>query len=185
MTICTLIHDLGTFEGFNFSTDSAIEESLDGNVVVAWDHDQQGEAEFWPSGDHSGVSLVFAGRSAITAAELAALDRLLAELGDDSLESFARIAHVLGRGGLPLLDLSSSEIDDSGAHVFVGHNFLDVRRTAAYELFELYYPELYRAWESTSCDGLRFDPDAFLESPAWCLDEFQTAESVVLVITPG
>jgi hypothetical protein len=185
MTIRTLTHDLGTYEGFNFQAASAIEHSLDGNDVLAWDHDRQGEAEFWPAGDHSGGALVFAGRSAITATDLTALDRLLSELGNDSLESYARIAHALGRGGQPLPDLSASEIEELGVHVFVGQNFLDVRRTAAYELFELYYPDLYRAWESTPCDGLRFDTDQFLDSPAWCLDEFQTSEGVVLVIGPG
>lgn len=184
MTHTSLIHDLGTFEGFNFRADSAIERVLTGEEVLAWDSDHLGEAEFWPSGDHPGVSLIFAGRNAVSPAELAALDRLLAELGDDSLESCARIAHALGRCGQPLPDLAATEVEDSGAHVFVGRSVFDVRKTAAYELFELYYPELYRAWESTPCDGLIFDTDLFLDSPSWSVEEFQTPEAVVLVVCP-
>ena len=41
--------DLGTFEGFSFRHDQAIDRNLTAAEVVGWDHDAAGEAEFWPS----------------------------------------------------------------------------------------------------------------------------------------
>ena len=69
--------DLGTFEGFSFRHDQAIDRNLTAAEVVGWDHDAAGEAEFWPSGDNPEVALVFSGRSAVNASELLALDALL------------------------------------------------------------------------------------------------------------
>ena len=71
------------FEGFNFRTQSAIQRNLTASEVVEWDHDQKGEAEFWPAGDRPEVGLIFRHRSAVTGAELLELDRLLDELGGD------------------------------------------------------------------------------------------------------
>lgn len=185
MTHFTLIHERGTFEGFNFRTNSAIEDPVRGTDVLNWDHDRDGEAEFWPSGDHRGVTLIFAGRNSVHADELQSLDRLLTEVGYDNSEAFALIAHALTRTGKNLLELTSEDVTDAGAHVFRGGNFMDVRREAAFELFETYFPELYRLWESAHCDGLRFDPDDFLDSPAWSVDEYRIGDEVVLIVSPG
>ena len=95
----TIRHDLGTFEGFNFRAQSAIDRILTTAEVVAWDHDRDGEAEFWPSGDRAEVSLMFKGRSAVTATELIDLDRLLTELGGDSAENFLRIHYAVNIRG--------------------------------------------------------------------------------------
>jgi len=51
--------DFGTFEGFNFRDQSAIERNLTAEEVTNRNHDGEGEAEFWASGDHVGVSKVF------------------------------------------------------------------------------------------------------------------------------
>ena len=98
--------DLGTFEGFNFRQDQAIDHILTATEVVNWDHDAAGEAEFWPSGDHAGVALLFAGQSAVTASQLLALDRLLSELGDDSTMNYLRIHHAMDCGGDDLTRLT-------------------------------------------------------------------------------
>src|ERR1043166_7862522 len=83
----TLCFNLGTFEGFNFRTQSAINRTLTAAEVVEWNHDKRGEAEFLPSGDRPEVALVFKGRSSVTGSELLELDRLLHELGGDSVEN--------------------------------------------------------------------------------------------------
>ena len=49
-------NDLGTFEGFNHRTQEAIYPNVTAQQLVDWDHDGLGEAEFWHSGDNSGVS---------------------------------------------------------------------------------------------------------------------------------
>jgi hypothetical protein len=86
--------DLGTFEGFNFRNQSAIERILSAAEVVDWSHDREGESEFWPSGDRTEVSLIFKGQTAVTSSELIELDRLLDSLGGDSTENFLRIYYA-------------------------------------------------------------------------------------------
>ena len=77
----TLKHDLGEFEGFNFRNQTAIYPNLTAREVVDWDHDGEGEAEFWPAGDHSGVAALFSQKSAVSGSELKALDDLLCNWG--------------------------------------------------------------------------------------------------------
>ena len=180
----TLDHDLGTFEGFNFRDQSAIERTLTGQEVVQWDHDAEGEAEFWPSGDHTGVATVFKGRTSITYSDLLALDRALTEIGGDNPEDFLRIRYAVNVHGLALADLTVNQLDDLNLYIFLGTSFYDVRREAAYELFEQYYPEAFAAWDTSHCDGLSFSPDDFLDSPCWSVEEVQFGNEVALLVVP-
>jgi hypothetical protein len=174
--------DLGTFEGFNFRPQQAIDRSLTAQDVVNWDHDAAGEAEFWPSGDHAGLALLFAGQSAVTASQLLALDRLLSELGDDSTFNYLRIHYAVSCGGDDLARLTGEQVEDLPIHIFEGSSFLDLRKEAAFELFELYYPDEYRVWEKTQCDGLVFDPDRFLDSPVFSAEEIELTDRKALIV---
>ena len=174
--------DFGTFEGFNFRTQSAIYPNHTADEVVNWDHDVNGEAEFWPAGDRAEVQILFC-RRAVSGSELIALDHLLEEMGGDTEENFIRIHHAVNTRGCELCSLSRDELDDEPAHIFIGTNFLDVRKEAAFELFELYYPEAYEAWESSRCDGLIFDEDRFLDSPSFSTEEVKLGNKVVLIVT--
>jgi hypothetical protein len=178
----SLHFELGSFEGFNFRTQSAIEHLLTAAEVVNWDHDRQGEAEFWPSGDHPAVALLLQHRNVITASELLALDRLLQELGGDSTDCFLQIHYAVNVCGAELGSLSRDEVEDNFLQVFYGSSFLDVRRAAAYELFELYYPDEYAVWEKSTCDGLIFDHDRFLDSPSFFVEEVRLADQVALLV---
>jgi hypothetical protein len=164
--------NFGTFEGFNFRSQSAVSRILSAEEVLSWDHDEDGEAEFWPAGDCPGLSLVFSHRSAVSASELVNLASVLERLGGDSEENYLRLHYAINVAGEPL-------------HTFLGDSFLDLRRNAAYELFELYYPELYRVWESSLCDGLIFDTDAFLDSPSWSTEEAKLGCRKALIVCPG
>ena len=168
--------DLGTFEGFNFRENAAIDEALTAEEVVNWDHDAKGEAEFWPSGDNAGVAMLFRGQSAVTGSELLDLDRVLQELGDESTCNFLRIHHAVNTLGTYLRDLTGELVEDLFVHIFIGDSFYDIRKEAAYELFELYYPEACAAWEKTPCDGLIFDTDVFLDSPSWSVEEVELSD---------
>ena len=75
-------------------------------------------------------------------------------------------------------------MEDYSLQIFFGSNFGDVRRAAAYELFELYYPEEYAVWEKSTCDGLIFDVDRFLDSPCFGTEEVRLGEQVALVVAP-
>ena len=177
--------DLGTFEGFNFRENSAIDRGLTGDEVVNWDHDAHGEAEFWPSGDNAGVSLVFRGKSSVTGRELLDLDRVLDDVGDDSEMTFLRIHHAVHVMGTLWSDLTGEQVEDQFLHIYTGTSFYDLRREAAFELFEMRWPEVYRIWERTYVDGLVFDPDQFLDSPIWSVEEIElTNGTKALIVGP-
>ena len=176
--------DLGTFEGFNFRDQSAIDGILTADQVVNWDHDQNGEAEFWPSGDSPGVALVFKGKTSVTVSEILELDRLLGELGGDSDENFLRIHCAQETNGNDLYVLTVSDVEDQFTHISIGTSFIDLRKEAAFELFELYYPEAYAAWEKCNCDGLIFDEDRFLDSPSFSTEELTFGDQKVLLVSP-
>lgn len=175
-------YELGTFEGFNFRDQSAIDRTLTADEVINWDHDRAGEAEFWPAGDHAGMAKVFEGRTSVTCSQLLALDGLLQSLGGDEIENFLKIHYAVNVQGLALDEVTAEQIDDLGLHLFRGSSLYDLRKDAAYELFEQYYPELYRVWEFTPCDGLRFDTDEFLDSPSWSVEEIELGDEKALII---
>jgi len=174
--------DLGTFEGFNFRTQSAIDHLVSGESVVNWDHDRQGEAEFWPSGDRPEVAIIFQHRSSVTGSELVNLDRLLGELGGDSAENFLRVHFAMNIRGAHLATLTREEVEDGCVDVFLGSNFTDLRQEAAYQLFELFYPDEYKAWEKSTCDGLMFDTNRFLDSPVFSVDEVRLGDQVAILV---
>jgi len=64
----------------------------------------------------------------------------------------------------------------------LGSNFTDLRQEAAYQLFELFYPDEYKAWEKTTCDGLIFDTDRFLDSPVFSVEEVKLGNEVALLV---
>lgn len=179
-----LSHDFGTFEGFNFREQSAIGELLTAAEVLNWDHDQRGEAEFWPSGDKPEVALIFNHQTNVTASELKQLDAALDDLGDDSTENYLRIYYAVRVRGAALETLSNDDIEDLNLYVYRGDSFLDLRRDAAYELFELFYPDEYAVWEKSTCDGLNFDTDQFLDSPSFYCDEIIIGDEKALLISP-
>jgi hypothetical protein len=184
ITAPELQFDLGTFEGFNFRTQSAIERLLTADEVIHWEHDADGEAKFRPAGDHAGIAVLFEHRTAVTVADLLAVDRLLFELGGDALEHFLRIHFIVNCCGYDLQTLTAGTVEDQALHLFEGTNFLDLRRKAAYELFELYHPEAYAAWERSCCDGLIFDTDRFLDSLSFSVEEIRLGDRVALIVAP-
>jgi hypothetical protein len=180
----TLKHDLGTFEGFNFRNQAALDRNLTADEILDWDHDGAGEAEFWPAGDHPGVASVFDRKSAVAGSELEALDDLLRQLGQDDTETFLRIRYAVHDRGLDLAGLTAAEVEDAPLYLYRGTNFSDLYREAGYDLFEAYYPDLYALWEKTPCDGLHFDPVAFLESPGFTLAEVTLSGEKWLLVHP-
>jgi len=149
--------------------------------VVDWDYDAQGEAEFWPSGEHQGVALVFRSSSAVAASEIVALDELLSDLSEED-ESYVSIAHMLSMGEL-LGGLSADAIQDAGLHIFSDSSFYNAKKSAAFELFETFWPEEYQAWEQSSVPGLDFDWEHFLDGPEFSAEEYQLDERRYVVVT--
>ena len=175
-------HDFGTFEGFNFREQSAIGDILTADEVLNWNHDQKGEAEFWPSGDKPEVSLIFKHQTSVTATELKQLDAALQELGGDSTENYLRIYYAVGTRGASLEDLTRDGLENLIINIYQGTSFLDLRRIAACELFELYYPNECQIWLLSICPGFNFDTDQFLDSPVFHCDELTLNNQKVLLI---
>jgi hypothetical protein len=177
-----IVFDLGTFEGFNFRTQSAILRPLTAAEVIGWDHDRQGEAEFWPAGDRAEVALLFKYKGTVTGPELLELDRLLTEMRGDSVENFLMIHYVVNTCGAALEGLSRNAVDGANLEIFLGSNFSELREEAAYSLFQVYYGEEYDVWEQSNCDGLIFDVDRFLDSPGFSVEQVKLGDRRALLI---
>jgi len=175
-----LENDFGSFEGYNFRQMAAIYPNTSAQGVIDWDHDGKGEAEFWPDGDHDGVALVFRGASAVTAGDILALDRLISALGDEP-ESYVRIAWMIDQGEC-ITGLEPETIEDELLFIHSGDSFLDVCKDAAFELFEAYWPDEYRAWEKSNVPGLEFDWERFLDGPEFSTGEYQLGDQKYIVV---
>lgn len=180
----SLRYDFGTFEGFNFRDQSAITRTLSAEEVLNWDHDRSGEAEFWPAGDNGIISLILSDRTTC-ASTLLALDGLLADLSGDEEDNLLRIYYLARVQGERIDDIKASEVEDLNIHIFKAAHFTEVRCTAAYELFEMYWPEGYAAWESCQCDGFNFDVDRFLDSPQFSTIELSIRNEEILLVVPN
>ena len=175
--------DLGTFEGFNFRDQAAIMQRLTAEDVVNWDHDADGEAEFWPAGDEPLVSGVFLGN--ITASDLTALNDLLDTLDGDRECNLLRIQFATRVLGSDLHSLTAAELDDNSPMIFYGDTQIDVRKNAAYELFETSWPDLYKVWEQDQHGILTFDWNDFIDSPMWSTHEVSLGNREILMVLPS
>lgn len=186
MTECNAMasikHDLGTFLGFSTETNSSLGRNLQATEVLSWDPAHDGKARFWPSGDHAAVAIVFTGKCSVTAAELAALDRLLAELGGDSSENFLKIHYAVNAMSIPLLELTPERLASLQLHIYRGSDFHEVRKDAAYDLFERHHPEAFKVWDNCGVEGLWFETDDFLDSGRWSVEEIRLLDEVAVVV---
>lgn len=151
--------ELGMFEGFNFRSQSAIERLLTAEDVLNWDHDAEGEAEFWPDGSNPFVQKLLPG-TACTAAELREVARIFEEL-ENSPHDLVKAIYLRDQGE-SLEEIGRQSIDDSFLYVFGPGAFIDLEREAAYELFETFWPDTYKIWEGSSVPGLSFDTEDFI-----------------------
>jgi hypothetical protein len=180
-----LHYDLGTFEGFSFLQQCAIPKTLTAEEVVEWDETKPGEAEFWPAGDNRGISLIFKNKSAVTAVDLCVADVLLDALGGDSDENYLKIYYAVCVCGLAFASLNAAKIEEETLHIYFGNSFHEMRKKAAYELFEVYWPELYKMYGGSNCDGLLFDPRRFLDSPSFYTEELRFGKvGAALLVAP-
>ena len=88
------------------------------------------------------------------------------------------------RSRIALASLTAAEVEDQLVHVFLGTSLIDLRREAAFELFEVYYPDEYEVWEKSTCDGLIFDEDRFLDSPSFATEEVAFGDRKALIVAP-
>ncbi len=152
--------DIGGFEGFNFREQSAIDRILTAEEVLNWNHDALGEAEFWPDGENF-LAAELLERSECTASDIREVIRIFDELDEQEV---IKAIYLRQMNRVPLSELNADLIADSSLYVFGKDYIHDLRRQAAYELFEMFWPEIYRQWEKTDIPGLVFDPLDFIEA---------------------
>ena len=172
--------DLGTFEGFNFRDPCAIERSLSADDVVNWDHDADGEAEFWASGEDPLVKSIF--NNNVTGSDLTALAELLNNLDGDRTEDLLRIQFAIHAQGYDFSGLTVQELDDRRPMFFYGDTMSDARKEAAFELFETFWPDLYKAWNEDHAGILDFDWYSFVDSPLWTIHEVKLGNKAILMV---
>ena len=169
--------DLGRFEGFNFREDCAIETTLTADDVINWDHDANGEAEFWPDGSNVFVAKLLPGTSC-TAEEISEVMRIFEEL-HGLRHDLAKAVYLRDRGS-PLEDISRRAIGGSCLYVFGPGWFVDLEKEAAYKLFELFWPNVYAICEKNTVPGLTFDVEKFMSQLSTL--EIPLAEGGYLVV---
>lgn len=152
-------NELGFFEGFNFKTQSAICKQLTAEDVINWDHDEQGEAEFWPEGGNIFVRELLG--TNCTGSELIEIDRIFSELHGCEYE-LCKAVYLKSMHGHELEEITRDAIDDECLYVYGPNYYSDLEKEAAWDLFENFYPEAYKLAEGYSVPGLTFDEEQFL-----------------------
>ena len=154
-------NDLGEFEGYNFRDMCAIFPNHTAQEVVDWDHDGKGEAEFWPEGSNEFVRLLVKGNC--SGFDLIEIDRIFSEL-DNNEQDLVKAVYLHENHGLKLEGITREAVEDACLYVYGVNYFSDLRKEAAWDLFEQFHPEAYKLVESWSIPGFTFDEDDFLNS---------------------
>lgn len=173
----TLNYDLGDFEGFNHEHQRPICPNPTAEQVVNWDHDTQGEAEFWPSGDNTGVKLCLPG-SSVTGSQIVALDNALEDFGGDTPENYAKIAYMIDNLHYAIEDVTESAFKHDCPQVCCGS-----LEEVAHDLFETYYPAAFKVWEEGHCPGLSFDWEDFMRH-GFSTSEYTIDGETFIIVTP-
>ena len=151
--------DLGYFEGFNFRDQCAIEKILTAEDVVNWDHDEDGEAEFWPEGSNVFVQALT--DENCTGSNLREIDRIFLEL-DEEEHLLVKAVYLYQCESVALTDITRDRVEDVRPFVYGPGYFSDLKKEAAWDLFENLYPEACEFTQKHHTPGLSFDEENFL-----------------------
>ncbi len=84
--------------------------------------------------------------------------------------------------GYDLASLFVQDLDDRPPMFFYGDTMIEARKEAAFELFETFWPDLYKAWNEDSAGILDFDWYAFIDSPIWTIHEVKLNNRAILMV---
>jgi hypothetical protein len=178
-------YDFGTFDGGYWPTEYCVlDEKFQASEIPIreWNRFEDGEIEYWPSGDKPELTLLFDDiDNKITCQnELRSLANLLDHLGGDSSENYLRIRHAMGRLAVVVGDLSPQALDELPVHIFIGTGLTEVEEQAVGELATLCGGQVGDASASGSksfLDRLRTDPN-------WQLEPVAFGDKVALLVWP-
>jgi len=172
---------LGSFKGFNFRTNSEMEEKLTAEDVVNWDKELCGEAWFWPSGDSPQASVLWEKRY-VTAGQILALEGLVRD-GEEN-DTLLRVQFMATVFDRPIEAITEEEVQGTKIFLFRSTSMLAARKEAAIALFERYFPRFFKVWKRDPCDVLTFQVDQMLEQPHWIVEEHQWGEEAWVLVFP-
>jgi hypothetical protein len=176
-------YDFGTFDGGCWPTEYVdLWQLVTASEILHWGEDDQGEGEFWPSGDKPEMTLLFDEVDGTIDGEgqLLALVKLLDHLGGDAAENYLRIRHAMNWLKMDIHELPMRVLDLLPVHIFVGTALAEVEDHAVGELAEC-CPGHHWGGPATEArtflDGLRSDP-------AWGLETVTFGDKVALLVWP-
>jgi hypothetical protein len=160
-----LHYDFGTFNAYTPHDFVKLDLGLTADDVITWAAAVYDQYMLSPAGDHAGVKLMFRNQPSVTPGQLLALDRLLLEFGGDSPAHYQSARNALDQYENSLFGQISRMYAKEPQHVSLKPCPNPLHLESACALFEIFFPDKYRAWESSLGDWLVFDADAFLASP--------------------
>jgi len=132
--------DLGNFSGRIWHESGNLSREFSPEEVLEWNQDHDGFAEFYPSGDHEGVSLVFREKASVSTADLVELDHLIDGLRYPPKISCLLIHHLMHKHKVDVANLDCSDIEDSEAVIATGRTFFEAEQMATAKLYD-HFPE--------------------------------------------
>ncbi len=160
-----LHYDFGTFDAYTPRDFVKLKLGLTADDVITWAAAVYDQYMLSPAGDHAGVKLMFREQPSVTPGQLMALDRLLLEFGGDSPTHYESAHHALSQYDCSLLGQISRMYSMEPQQASLTPCPNPLHQASACALFEIFFPDKYRAWGQPMCDWLIFDVDAFLASP--------------------
>ena len=76
-------------------------------------------------------------------------------------------------------------LEDQQPMFFHADTLIDARKDAAFELFETFWPDLFKAWDEAATEFLRFEWDDLLDSSMWTTLEVKVGDKAILMVTPN
>ena len=177
-----LRYHFGTFKGAYWPTDHCwFENPVSTSEILDWDRDDQGEAEFWPTGDKPEMTVLFdTDNRIIRKEEIQGLANLLDHLGGDSPENYLRIRHATRRLRLSLNELPRQALEMLPLHIFVGATLAKAQDRAVADL-SVRYRDI--PWQGPASDPRSF-LDQYRNDPAWGLETVAFGDKVALLVWP-
>ncbi len=181
--------NLGTFGGYSFRDHAPFRHRLSAEEVLNWDEAKDGSAWFWPRGDHFGIAMVVGTAPSISPRDLRTVIEIVQTLGGDTVENWLRIFYTIRDDEkLDLQNLEPHEVRDREAYVFdrpVETSSATLFRQAAVEVMRRRYPDAYQFLMAHHDEGFLFQPEKFLNSKDWFIQESETESRrrVLIVIS--
>lgn len=175
--------DLGKFLGRGIHKKTHVDGIFTAQEIIDWDERRDGFSEFFPAGDHEGVSLVFREKSSVDAMELIELDCLFGGFGSSTNSVCMEIHHVMTKHKLPVTTLDYSDFEATENVVVTGQSMSEARRKAAFRIHECFPEQCQDSIEGLEPDAQLAELIRIMETPKFTITEARFANEVGMVVS--